>query len=163
VSLSDPEWVRRFLAVLDGAEISKDQLVFEVSEAAAMADVAISKSFFRELKQKGYRVALDSFGAGFSSFYYLRQFDVDYLKIDGSYIRDLTRDEANCIFVKALCDVGQGLSKQVIAKCVETPEALSRLLDMNVEYAQGFLFSKPVPIEAPEIREPVFRQAAAGS
>jgi len=163
VSLSDPDWVRRFLAVLDDAEISKDQLVFEVSEAAAMADVAISKAFFRELKQKGYRVALDSFGAGFSSFYYLRQFDVDYLKIDGSYIRDLTRDEANGIFVKALCDVGQGLSKQVIAKCVETPDALSRLLDMKVEYAQGFLFSKPVPIEAPDIREPVFRQVAARS
>lgn len=159
VSISDPEWVKRFHALLDGANISRGQIVFEISEAAAMAEVSISKNFIRELKQMGFRFALDNFGAGFSSFYYLRQFDVDYIKIDGSFVRDLTRDDANGIFVKALCDVGQGLSKQVIAKWVETPEVLARLQDMRVQYAQGYLFHQPFPIEAPETREPVFRRA----
>lgn len=159
VSISDPEWVRRFHALLDAADISRGQLVFEISEAAAMAEVSISKNFIRELKLKGFRFALDNFGAGFSSFYYLRQFDVDYIKIDGSFVRDLTRDAANAIFVKALCDVGQGLSKQVIAKWVETPEVLSKLREMGVAYAQGNLFQAPYPIAAPETREPVFRLA----
>ena len=159
VSISDPEWVRRFHALLESADISRGQLVFEISEAAAMAEVSISKNFIRELKLKGFRFALDNFGAGFSSFYYLRQFDVDYIKIDGSFVRDLTRDAANAIFVKALCDVGQGLSKQVIAKWVETPEVLSKLREMGVAYAQGNLFQAPYPIAAPETREPVFRRA----
>ncbi|MBI1396217.1 MAG: EAL domain-containing protein [Betaproteobacteria bacterium] len=163
LSISDPEWTRRFHALLDQADISRGQIVFEISEAAAMAEVSISKGFIRELKQKGYRFALDNFGAGFSSFYYLRQFDVDYIKIDGSFVRDLTRDDANAIFVKALCDVGQGLSKQVIAKWVETPEVLSRLNEMKVEYAQGFLFNRPFPIEAPETREPAFLKQAAST
>lgn len=161
VSISDPDWVRRFHAMIEKADVSRGQIVFEISEAAAMSEVALSKGFIRDLKQKGFRFALDNFGAGFSSFYYLRQFDVDYIKIDGSFVRDLTRDDANGIFVKALCDVGQGLSKQVIAKWVETPEVLARLTEMKVAYAQGFLFNKPFPIEAPETREPVFLQAAA--
>lgn len=161
VSISDPAWTQRFHALLDEADISRGQVVFEISESAAMAEVSLSKTFIRELKQKGFRFALDNFGAGFSSFYYLRQFDVDYIKIDGSFVRDLTRDDANAIFVKALCDVGQGLSKQVIAKWVETPEVLDRLNEMNVAYAQGFLFHKPFPIEAPETREPVFAKAAS--
>ncbi len=161
VSISDPDWVRRFHALIEKTDVSRGQIVFEISEAAAMAEVALSKGFIRDLKQKGFRFALDNFGAGFSSFYYLRQFDVDYIKIDGSFVRDLTRDDANGIFVKALCDVGQGLSKQVIAKWVETPEVLARLTEMKVAYAQGFLFNKPFPIEAPETREPVFLQAAA--
>lgn len=158
VSMSDPTWTRRFYALLEGSDVSRGQLVFEISEAAAMAEVSISKNFIRELKQMGFRFALDNFGAGFSSFYYLRQFDVDYIKIDGSFVRDLTRDDANGIFVQALCDVGQGLSKQVIAKWVETPEVLSRLRSMRVEYAQGNLFRAPYPIDAPETREPVFRK-----
>ncbi|MFO1321286.1 MAG: EAL domain-containing protein [Burkholderiales bacterium] len=163
VSISDPEWIKRFYAILDETDVSRGQVVFEISETTAMAEVSVSKAFIRDLKDKGFRFALDNFGSGFSSFYYLRQFDVDYIKIDGNFVRDLARDDANGIFVKALCDVGQGLSKHVIAKWVETPEVLSRLNDMHVQYAQGYLFNRPFPIEAPETREPVFRQAAAAT
>jgi EAL domain-containing protein (putative c-di-GMP-specific phosphodiesterase class I) len=95
----------------------------------------------------GCRFALDDFGAGFSSFYYLKRFEVDYLKIDGSFIRDLASDEGSRIFVRALNDVAQGLSKQVIAEWVETPEVLKILTDMGAQFGQGYLFQRPQPLE----------------
>jgi EAL domain-containing protein (putative c-di-GMP-specific phosphodiesterase class I) len=143
VSISDPHWTRRFYALLQSAGAVRSRLVFEVSESAALAEVSVTKGFIKELRQLGCGFSLDDFGSGFSSFYYLRQFDVDFLKIDGSFVRDLTRDEGNRIFVKALCDVGRGLSKQVIAKWIETPEVIGLLSEMGVEYGQGYLFQHP--------------------
>jgi EAL domain-containing protein (putative c-di-GMP-specific phosphodiesterase class I) len=103
----------------------------------------------------GCRFALDDFGAGFSSFYYLKRFDVDYVKIDGGFIRDLATDEANRIFVKAVCDIAKGLNKQVIAEWVEDREVVKILTEMDtVVYAQGFLFHRPAPLweQSPERR-----------
>ncbi len=162
VSISDPHWTQRFYKLLQGAGAIRKQLVFEISESAAMAEVSITKGFIKELKHLGCRFGLDDFGSGFSSFYYLRQFDVDYIKIDGSFVRDLTRDEGNRIFVKALCDVGQGLSKQVVAKWVETPEVLSLLRDMGVQYGQGYLFQHPKPLIETETEEPLVRHQSQG-
>jgi EAL domain-containing protein (putative c-di-GMP-specific phosphodiesterase class I) len=97
------------------------------------------------MKELGCRFALDDFGAGFSSFYFLKRFDVDYLKIDGNFIRGLESDEANRVFVRALCDVARGLNKQVIAEWVENQEVLKILIDMGVQYGQGFVFGHPQP------------------
>jgi diguanylate cyclase (GGDEF)-like protein/PAS domain S-box-containing protein/excisionase family DNA binding protein len=150
VSITDPHWTKKFYAALHlAAPEVRNLLVFEVTESAAMAEVSVTKGFIKELKQLGCRIGLDDFGSGFSSFYYLRQFDVDYLKIDGNFVRDLTRDEGNRIFVKALCDVGSGLSKQVVAKWVETPEAIVLLRDMGVKFGQGYLFQHPKPLVEP--------------
>jgi len=107
------------------------------------------------LKEMGCRIALDDFGAGFSSFYYLKRFDVDYLKIDGSFIRDLATDEGSRIFVRALNDLAHRLEKQVIAEGAETPEVLKLLSDMGTQFAQGNQFQRPVPLEsqpAPDLR-----------
>jgi len=106
----------------------------------------VSEAFIRELKRLGCRFALDDFGAGFSSFYYLKRFDVDYLKIDGNFVRDLATDEANRIFVRALCDVAEGLNKQVIAEWVETKDVMNILTEMGTPYGQGFLFKAPAPL-----------------
>lgn len=163
VSITDPNWTQRFYGLLQSAKIPRGQLVFEISESAAMAEVSITKSFIRELRQLGCRFALDDFGSGFSSFYYLRQFDVDYIKIDGQFVRDLTRDEGNRIFVKALCDVGQGLSKQVVAKWIETADVLQQLKEMGVQYGQGYLFQRPQALITPETEELLVRAPAAAS
>ena len=120
-----------------------------VIHAAAMTDVDVTQQFIRELKQMGCRFALDDFGAGFSSFYYLKRFDVDYVKIDGSFIRDLATDEGNRIFVKAVCDIAKGLNKQVqvIAEWIEDREVMKILTEMDtVVYGQGFLFHRPAPL-----------------
>jgi EAL domain-containing protein (putative c-di-GMP-specific phosphodiesterase class I) len=95
----------------------------------------------------GCRFALDDFGAGFNSFYYLKRFAVDYLKIDGSFIRDLAGDDSNRLFVKALTDVAKGMRKQVIAEWVETPEALKVLQGMGAQFGQGYLFQRPLPLD----------------
>lgn len=145
-SISDAQWIRRFVDMLRGSRVDHGQLVFEITETAAMSEIDVTLSFIRRLKDMGCRFALDDFGAGFSSFYYLKRFDVDYLKIDGSFIRDLAHDEGCRIFVRALNDVARGLKKQVIAEWVETPEVLKMLLEMGAQFGQGYLFRKPVPL-----------------
>jgi EAL domain-containing protein (putative c-di-GMP-specific phosphodiesterase class I) len=146
VSISDQHWIDRFLEMLRAADVDHGQLVFEITETAAMSEIDVTLVFIRRLKEMGCRFALDDFGAGFSSFYYLKRFDVDYLKIDGSFIRDLAHDEGCRIFVRALNEVARGLNKQVIAEWVETKECLNLLLEMGTQFGQGYLFRKPVPL-----------------
>jgi diguanylate cyclase (GGDEF)-like protein/PAS domain S-box-containing protein/excisionase family DNA binding protein len=147
VSISDPAWVRRFQQLLSAAPVRPGQLVFEITETAAMSEVDVTLKFIERLKDMGHRFALDDFGAGFSSFFYLKRFEVDYIKIDGGFIRDLADGDSNVVFVRALNDVARGLSKQVIAEGVETPQALDILLQMGTQYGQGFLFRSPYPME----------------
>ncbi|MBI3916783.1 MAG: EAL domain-containing protein [Betaproteobacteria bacterium] len=146
VSISDQRWITRFMTLLRSSAVNPNQLVFEITETAAMAEVDVTLAFIRRLKDMGCRFALDDFGAGFSSFYYLKRFEVDYLKIDGGFVRDLATDEGNRIFVKAMNDVARALKKQVIAEWVESPEVLKVLLDMGAEYGQGYLFQRPEPL-----------------
>ncbi|HEV8644752.1 MAG TPA: EAL domain-containing protein [Burkholderiales bacterium] len=148
VSLSDQQWVRRFHGMLAAAPVDHEQLVFEITETAAMSEVGVTQEFISQMKKLGCRFALDDFGAGFSSFYFLKRFDVDYLKIDGNFIRGLGSDEANRLFVRALCDVARGLNKQVIAEWVENKEVLKILTEMGVLYGQGFVFGHPQPFPA---------------
>ncbi len=145
-SISDARWIERFIDMVHSSAVDHGQLVFEISETAAMSEIDVTLTFIQRLKEMGCRFALDDFGAGFSSFYYLKRFEVDYLKIDGSFIRDLARDEGFRIFVRALNDVARELNKQVIAEWVETPEVLKLLLEMGTQFGQGYLFRKPMPL-----------------
>jgi len=147
-SISDPHWVRRFQSMLAAAPIDHSQLVFEITETAAMSSVDVTQEFIAQMKGMGCRFALDDFGAGFSSFYFLKRFDVDYLKIDGSFVRDLAADNASRLFVRALCDVARGLNKQVVAEWVENQAVMDILVEMGVQYGQGFLFARPLPFPA---------------
>jgi diguanylate cyclase (GGDEF)-like protein/PAS domain S-box-containing protein/excisionase family DNA binding protein len=147
-SISDPHWVRRFQNMLAAAPIDHSQLVFEITETAAMSSVDVTQEFIAQMKGMGCRFALDDFGAGFSSFYFLKRFDVDYLKIDGSFVRDLSSDNASRLFVRALCDVARGLNKQVVAEWVEDQSIMDILVEMGVQYGQGFLFARPLPFPA---------------
>ena len=149
-SIADAHWLRRFYNLLETSALNHAQLVFEISETAAMANVDATQEFIARVKATGCRVALDNFGAGFSSFYYLKRLDVDYLKIDGSFVRHLSTDEASRLFVRALCDVATGLNKQLIAEWVETEEALQALRGMGVEYAQGNHLQVPVAFIPPD-------------
>ncbi|MDE3020229.1 MAG: EAL domain-containing protein [Pseudomonadota bacterium] len=153
LSISDEQWVRRFHTLLDRSGVEPSRLIFEITETAAMTEVDVTLAFIRKLKSMGYHFALDDFGAGFSSFYYLKRFDVDYLKIDGSFVRGLTTDEANQVFVRALIDVARGLDKIVIAECVETEAELSMLKHMGAHFVQGYLFAHPKPIQEEFIRQ----------
>jgi EAL domain-containing protein (putative c-di-GMP-specific phosphodiesterase class I) len=161
VSISDPAWVSRFQQLLSSSPVHPGQLVFEITETAAMSEVDVTLKFIERLKQMGHRFALDDFGAGFSSFFYLKRFEVDYIKIDGGFIRDLCEGNSNAVFVRALNDVARGLSKQVIAEGVETPQALDMLLQMGVQYGQGYLFKSPYPLEDDSDAPPLLHPAVA--
>ena len=158
VSISDQRWIKRFMSLLKTSAVDPSQLVFEITETAAMSEIDVTLTFINRLKDMGCRFALDDFGAGFSSFYYLKRFEVDYLKIDGSFIRDLATDEGSRLFVRALNDVARGLSKQVVAEWVESPEVLKLLVEMGAQFGQGYLFQKPVPLE-----ETIDRHAPRGA
>ena len=147
VSMSSAAWTERVAAILAKSGVKPNQLVLEITETAALSQIDVTLKFIRRIKELGCRIALDDFGAGFNSFYYLKQFDVDYLKIDGNFIRNLASDNGSRLFVKALNDVAQGLKKQVIAEWVEDAEALEILVEMGTEYGQGYLFQKPGLLE----------------
>jgi diguanylate cyclase (GGDEF)-like protein len=147
-SISDGHWVRRFQGMLAAAPIDHSQLVFEITETAAMSSVDVTQEFIAQMKGMGCRFALDDFGAGFSSFYFLKRFDVDYLKIDGSFVRDLASDNSSRLFVRALCDVARGLNKQVVAEWIEDQAVMDILVEMGVQYGQGYLFARPLPFPA---------------
>ena len=91
----------------------------ELTETSAVSDLHDAQRFIESLREAGVRVCLDDFGAGFSSFAYLKHLDVDMLKIDGQFIRDLPTDRDNQVFVKAIVDVARGLKKLTVAECVE--------------------------------------------
>ena len=150
ISISDQRWIKNFMAMINETKVNPSQLVFEITETAAMSEIDVTLNFIRMLKDMGCRFALDDFGAGFSSFYYLKRFEVDYIKIDGSFIRDLAADESNRVFVKAVNEVARGINKQVIAEWVENPETLKLLIEMNIQYGQGYLFQQPVALEEPD-------------
>lgn len=144
-SVLDPAWHPRLHAALSAASFDRSLLVFEISEATAMSNIEMAKQLFALLNDAGCGCALDNFGTGFSSMYYLKQFDVDYLKVDGALVGELANDEASRLFIRALCDVSRGLSKEVIAEKVESPNVLAELHALGIEYAQGHYIGRPSP------------------
>ncbi len=126
--------------------IDPARLVLEITETAAIADSSQASRFIETLKEWGCRFAIDDFGTGFSSFYYLKHLPVDYLKIDGSFIRNLPNDPADQHLVKAMVEVAQGLGKQTIAEYVGDAETIALLKAYGVDSAQGYFIGKPVPV-----------------
>lgn len=120
------------------------KFIFEVTETAAMRDIDQARSFVKELKKMGSKFALDDFGVGFSSFFYIKHLEVDYIKIDGSYIRNLDTSKEDRLFVKSLVDLATGLNIETVAEFVENKPILDELEKMNVNYIQGYYLSKPM-------------------
>jgi EAL domain-containing protein (putative c-di-GMP-specific phosphodiesterase class I) len=103
------------------------------------------------LKRLGCRFALDDFGAGFGSFYYLKYLPLDFLKIDGDFIRDLASSPVDQVLVRGVVEVARGLGMETIAECVEDAETLALLSEYEVDYAQGFHVGRPRPaFEVPQ-------------
>ncbi|WP_057832442.1 putative bifunctional diguanylate cyclase/phosphodiesterase [Colwellia sp. TT2012] len=122
------------------------QLIFEITESAAMTSIETAQEYIRTLKAIGCRFSLDDFGSGFSSFAYLRDLQVDYLKIDGSLIKVLGRNPSDAALVQAIVNMAASLNLQTIAEYVETPEIAHLLYDMKVDFGQGYGLHKPEPL-----------------
>lgn len=126
-------------------------ICFEITETAAIANLDKAARFIRELKALGCLFSLDDFGAGMSSFAYLKHLPVDFLKIDGGFVKDMADDPIDRAMVEAINSVGHVMGKQTIAEFVGDERVVEMLREMGVDYAQGYGVSKPRPF-APRLR-----------
>lgn len=123
--------------------VAPGRLAFEITETTAVSDIGAVTEWIRRLRDLGCRFALDDFGIGFSSFGYLQSLPTDFVKIDGSFIRDLEVNAANRALVKAIDTVAHTLGKETIAESVESLEAIPLLRELGVEFAQGYALGRP--------------------
>lgn len=145
-SVADDELFEFILDQLKEHRVPPQSICFEFTETTAIADMHRAAEFAREIKRVGCELALDDFGSGFASFDYLRKIPVDYLKIDGSFVRDMLNDPIDHAMVKAINQVGHDVGLRTIAEFVESREILAALSEMSVDFAQGYGIGMPRPI-----------------
>jgi len=147
MSVADEKFLRFMLDVIDEKEVDASRICLEITETAAIQNLSKANHFIQQLKDYGCYFALDDFGSGLSSFAYLKTLPVDYLKIDGFFVRDMVADRINYELVKSINDVGHVMGKRTIAEFVENEATLEALRETGVDYAQGFSIGKPRPIK----------------
>ena len=146
-SVSDP----RFLDLINHLLLEHDadpaSLMLEISETAAVADIPATQRFARSLQALGCKIALDDFGAGFGSFYYLKHLPFDLVKIDGEFVKGATSQLSDRLIIQSVADIARGLGKQTIAESVPDDASLRLLGRHGVDLAQGFHLAQPQPFE----------------
>lgn len=148
-SVADPSFRAWVLQSLQEAGTALcDRLILEITETVAIARLEEAAAFVRAVQNAGARVALDDFGAGASTFGYLKCMPVDYLKIDGQFIRNLLTDPLDQAAVKCFVDVAHAVGVRTVAEFVETDAVLTRLRELGVDFAQGYLLHRPEPLDA---------------
>ena len=145
-SIGDPALPALIEQELLQSGVDPARLVFEITETAAIANMELARAFAERLKGVGCRFALDDFGAGFSSFYYLKHLPLDYLKIDGDFIRSLTSSDTDQLVVRSMVDIARGMGMKTIAEFVEDAETATMLRAMGVDYSQGYHHGRPLPV-----------------
>lgn len=131
---------------LEESGIDPSQLILEITETAAISNVEEAKAFALQLRAQGCRFALDDFGAGFGSFYHLKTFPFDYLKIDGGFVRELTTSPMDQLVVAAIVSIARGMGMQTVAEFVTSESAAVLLRKLGVDHAQGFHIGAPRPV-----------------
>lgn len=142
-SLTSSGFVAFVIQSFERYQIPYHKICFEITESAAIINLVHTSEFIRQLQQKGCRFALDDFGSGFSSYGYLKQLPVDFVKIDGSFVKDMLVDQVDKAMVKSIHDVAKAIGIKTVAEFVESEEILVALQAMGVDYAQGYAVAKP--------------------
>ena len=141
-----------FLSFLEAAfaefRIPPESICFEVTETSAILDLNAARRFVQALQAFGCTFALDDFGSGMSSFNYLKELPIDFVKIDGSFVKGMLRDSADRAMVEMISHVGHVMGKRIIAEFVETKAIAEALREIGVDYGQGYGIAKPKPFDA---------------
>jgi diguanylate cyclase (GGDEF)-like protein/PAS domain S-box-containing protein len=146
-SLGDEDFLEFAVRQFDEGPIRPEKICFEVTETAAIANLTSASKFIQALNVRGCRFALDDFGSGLSSFAYLKNLPVDFLKIDGTFVKNIVDDPVDLAMVKSINELGHVLGKKTIAEFVEKESILGMLRELGVDYAQGYHIGRPQPIE----------------
>ncbi len=147
-TLGEPGFAEFLSDALSDLRVPLDRICFEITETAAVADLDVASAFMSAVKKRGCRFALDDFGSGLSSFGYLRSLPVDYLKIDGSFVKEIAKDEVAASMVAAVHQVAAVMGLETIAEFVEDDAIKDRLKEIGVTFAQGYGIGKPKPLAA---------------
>jgi EAL domain-containing protein (putative c-di-GMP-specific phosphodiesterase class I) len=143
-SIGDERFLEFLREQFASTHVVPESICFEITETTAVANLASAARFIRELVGMGCKFALDDFGAGMSSFAYLKHLPANYLKIDGSFIKDMLNDPLNRDMVAAINDIGHSMGRKTIAEYVESEAVLTVLRDMGVDFVQGHHIGRPV-------------------
>jgi len=145
-TLSDNSFIDYIHQLREEYSFSADRVCFEITETAAITNMATAMHFISQLKAMGFQFSLDDFGAGLSSYAYLKNLPVDYIKIDGSFVSGIFKDPLNRSIVESINQIGHTIGIKTIAEWVESPEVLDVLKDIGVDFAQGFYTGKPTQL-----------------
>jgi len=146
-SLTDPAMLEFIITQLKESGINGNNICFEITETAAISNLYTADRFIMALKQYGCQFALDDFGSGLSSFGYLKNLPVDYLKIDGMFVKDIVDDPIDRAMVKSINDIGHVMGMKTIAEYVENDEIRTILTEIGIDYAQGYGVGRPQAID----------------
>jgi EAL domain-containing protein (putative c-di-GMP-specific phosphodiesterase class I) len=146
--LNDDRFLDFLINELQTYDLSPGAVCFEITETAAIANLAKVVHFMRELKARGCLFSLDDFGSGLSSFMYLKNLPVDYLKIDGQFIQKVSVDPIDRSMVEAINQIGKAMGIKTVAERVESLQVLQTLAEIGIGYAQGYLIAEPRSVEA---------------
>ena len=145
-TLSQPKFGEFLLSEIARTGVPAERLCFEITETQAISDMQVAMRFISQLKASGCQFALDDFGTGHASFSYLRELPVDYVKIDGSFVRNILENRVDDATVRSFIDVAHACGKLCVAEFVESREIYERLVTLGVDYAQGYYFGQPEPV-----------------
>lgn len=146
-SLTAPGFKQAVIACIDHYQIPPEKICFEITETAAISNLSEATAFIDAMHEKGCRFALDDFGTGLSSFAYLKYLPVDYLKIDGVFIKGIVNDPIDYAMVKSIHEVGKVMGKKTVAEFVENEDIELKLKEIGVDYSQGYGIARPCPID----------------
>ncbi len=146
LSINDSFFASYVKERLNYYKLPTEIICFEITETVAISNLSKATSFMEELRSIGCQFALDDFGSGVSSFGYLKNLPVDYLKIDGEFVKDISTNPINLALVKSINEIGHIMGKKTIAEFVEDDRAVELLSEIGVDYAQGYVFSRPVAL-----------------
>lgn len=146
-SISDTEFVNHILTLAQKYDIDCARIIFEITETTAISNIFASREFFDILNKKGFRFSLDDFGTGLSSFAYLKNLPIDFLKIDGVFIKDILDDAIDRGMVESIHKIGSLMGLKIVAEYAESDAIISELKKIGIHYAQGYAIEKPHSID----------------